>query len=234
MRRARAGQDDGRSSDHLFDSELEHLPPEARWREWMTRVEAVIFASPEPVTRTLLARIVGTSCSIDLLLEDVCSELAARPYEIVPVAGGWQFRTRPRQADVLKAAFGTAATAEISAGEMLVLASIAYHQPVTRAALSDMLGREISRDTIGQLRRQALIASGPRAPQPGAPYTYVTTRKFLEQFGLDTLRDLPDLEALEDAGLLDKEKLLAGDLPAAFADDPLEEEERNYSVDALA
>lgn len=190
-----------RETAGLLDTELDGLPPELRWREWMTRVEAVIFASPEPVTRDLLARIVGTSCSIDLLLEDVRNELAARPYEIVAVAGGWQFRTRPRQADVLKAAFGgIAAGAEIGAGEMLVLVSIAYHQPVTRAALSDMLGREVSRDTIGQLRRLALIASGPRAPQPGAPYTYVTTRKFLEQFGLDTLRDLPDLEALEDAG----------------------------------
>ena len=66
----------------------------------------------------------------------------------------------------------------------------------------DMLGREVSRDVIGHLRRLDMIASGPRSPQPGAPYTYVTTRKFLEQFGLDTLRDLPDLEALEDAGLL--------------------------------
>ncbi len=203
----------------LLDTELDGLPSELRWREWMTRVEAVIFASPEPVTRDLLARIVGTSCSIDLLIEDVCNELAARPYEIVTVAGGWQFRTRPRQADVLKAAFGATVAAEISAGEMLVLVSIAYHQPLTRAALSDMLGREISRDMIGQLRRRGLIASGPRAPQPGAPYTYVTTRKFLEQFGLDTLRDLPDLEALEDAGLLSKEKLLAGDIVPGFADD---------------
>lgn len=214
----------------LLDTELDGLPPELRWREWMTRVEAVIFASPEPVTRDLLARIVGTSCSIDLLIEDVSNELAARPYEIVAVAGGWQFRTRPRQADVLKAAFsGTATSAEISAGEMLVLVSIAYHQPLTRAALSDMLGREISRDTIGQLRRQDLIASGPRAPQPGAPYTYVTTRKFLEQFGLDTLRDLPDLEALEDAGLLDKEKPFAGDTPTELAS--WEEEDDGESVE---
>nr|MBP6768958.1 SMC-Scp complex subunit ScpB [Reyranella sp.] len=95
-----------RETTGLLDTELDGLPPELRWREWMTRVEAVIFASPEPVTRDLLARIVGTSCSIDLLIEDVCNELAARPYEIVTVAGGWQFRTRPRQADVLKAAFG--------------------------------------------------------------------------------------------------------------------------------
>ncbi|TIV88958.1 MAG: hypothetical protein E5V78_03680, partial [Mesorhizobium sp.] len=59
-------------------------------------------------------------------------------------------------------------------------------------------------------------ASGPRSPTPGAPYTYVTTKEFLLEFGLDTLRDLPDFEALEDAGLLSKEKLLAGDIPAGL------------------
>lgn len=192
-----------RENAGLLDIELEALPPEMRWREWMMRVEAVIFASPEPVTRDLVARLVGRDCSIDLLIEDIANELTARPYEIVAIAGGWQFRTRPRQADVLKAAFGgTTIGAEISEGDMLVLVSIAYHQPITRAALSNMIGREVSRDTIGHLRRLEFIASGPRSPQPGAPYTYVTTRRFLEHFGLDTLRDLPDLEALEDAGLL--------------------------------
>jgi segregation and condensation protein B len=189
----------------LLDTELDALPPELRWREWMTRVEAVIFAAPEPVTRDMLSQIVGRECSIDLLIKDIANELAARPYEIVAVAGGWQFRTRPRQAEVLKAAFGGTTTgADITEGEMIVLASITFHQPVTRGTLSDMLGSEVSRDVIGQLRRLDMIASGPRSPQPGAPYTYVTTRKFLEQFGLDTLRDLPNLEALEDAGLLSK------------------------------
>jgi segregation and condensation protein B len=189
----------------FLDTELDALPPELRWREWMTRVEAVIFAAPEPVTREILARLVGRDCSIDLLIEDIANELAARPYEIAAVAGGWQFRTRPRQAEVLNAAFGGNTTGvDISESEMLVLASIAYHQPVTRAVLSDMLGREVSRDTIGHLRRLDMIASGPRSPQPGAPYTYVTTRKFLEHFSLDTLRDLPDVEALEDAGLLSR------------------------------
>src|SRR5690606_17174545 len=83
----------------LLDTELDALPPELRWREWMTRVEAVIFAAPEPVTREMLSRIVGRDCSIDLLIQDIANELAARPYEIVAIAGGWQFRTRPRQAE---------------------------------------------------------------------------------------------------------------------------------------
>src|SRR5690606_11269222 len=89
----------------LLDTELDGLPPELRWREWMARVEAIIFASPEPVSRELLSRIVGRDCSIDLLLEDITHELAGRPYEIMAVAGGWQFRTRPRHAQVLRAAF---------------------------------------------------------------------------------------------------------------------------------
>ncbi|BCM17509.1 SMC-Scp complex subunit ScpB [Mesorhizobium sp. J8] len=95
---------------------------------------------------------------------------------------------------------------------------IAYFQPITRADLSSFFGKEVSRDLIGVLRAQDLIASGPRSPQPGAPYTYVTTKNFLSQFGLDTLRQLPDFEALEDAGLLSKEKLLAGDVMPAFSD----------------
>ena len=85
-----------------------------------------------------------------------------------------------------------------------MLAAIAYEQPITRAALSERFGREIGRDLIAALRDRALIAPGPRAPQPGAPFAYVTTARFLEVFGLATLGDLPDLEALGDAGLMDE------------------------------
>jgi segregation and condensation protein B len=84
---------------------------------------------------------------------------------------------------------------------------IAYFQPITRAALGDFFGKEVSRDLIGTLRAHDFIASGPRSPTPGAPYTYVTTKAFLTHFGLETLRDLPDREALEDAGLLSKDRL---------------------------
>jgi len=102
---------------------------------------------------------------------------------------------------------------------MLVLACIAYHQPVTRGELGEMIGKEVSRDTIGYLRSLGFIAAGPRSPQPGAPYTYVTTTGFLSHFGLDTLRDLPHMEALEDAGLLSKDKVLVGNLPGILGMD---------------
>ncbi|MEP9373380.1 SMC-Scp complex subunit ScpB [Mesorhizobium sp. KR1-2] len=198
----------------LLDAELEHLPPELRWREWMGRVEAVIFAASEPVTRQTLARVVGKDCNLDLIIDDIRAELAGRPYELVSVAGGWQHRTRKGFADVIRAATGQMGTVQpLSSSETLVLTAISYFQPITRAELSSFFGKEISRDVIAALRAQHFIVSGPRAPQPGAPYTYVTTKTFLSAFGLETLRDLPDFEALEDAGLLSKEKLLKGEIP---------------------
>lgn len=195
------------------------MPSEARWREWMNRVEATIFAASEPVAREMLARIVGKSCSIDLLIDDIREELRGRPYDLVSVAGGWKHLTRPAYADAIRAAVGAGEkTADLTQSDVLALMCIAYFQPITRGELSSFFGKEISRDLIGHLRGAGLIASGPRSPTPGAPYTYVTTKKFLLEFGLDTLRDLPDFEALEDAGLLSKEKLLAGDIMPGFAD----------------
>lgn len=200
-----------RQQSELFDRELDHLPPEMRWREWMSRVEAVIFAASEPVGRETLARIVGKSCSIDLLIDDIREELRGRPYDLVKVAGGWKHLTRPAYANAIRATLGgKEASSDLTQNEVLVLMCIAYFQPITRAELSSFFGKEVSRDLIAILRRAKLIASGPRAPQPGAPYTYVTTQEFLLEFGLETLRDLPDFEALEDAGLLSKDKLLAG------------------------
>ena len=208
----------------LFDRELEDLPPDLRWREWMLRIEAVIFASAEPVTRETLARIVGRDCSIDLLIDDLREDLHGRPYEIVAVAGGWQHRTRLRYTNVIRASAAPirGGGALLSEFEAMVLMAVGYFQPVTRSDLSKIFGKEVSRDTIGALRNAGFIGSGPRSPTPGAPYTYVTTRQFLSAFGLQTLRDLPDIEALEDAGLLSRKEMLDETLPPA-ADDEGEE-----------
>ncbi|WP_436125457.1 SMC-Scp complex subunit ScpB [Aminobacter sp. LjRoot7] len=201
----------------MFDRELDHLPPEVRWREWMNRVEATIFAASEPVARETLAKIVGKNCSIDLLIDDIREELRGRPYDLVAVAGGWKHLTRPAYADAIRTAVGGGEKAtNLTQSEVLALMCIAYFQPITRGELSSFFGKEVSRDLIGHLRGAKLITSGPRSPTLGAPYTYVTTKEFLLEFGLDTLRDLPDFEALEDAGLLFKEKLLAGDIPVSL------------------
>lgn len=189
-------------SDPQLDRDLEDLPPELRWREWLRRVEAVLFASASPLPREDLARVVGQGVSVDLLIADLVADLADRPYEVVRVATGWMLRTRAAYAAAIRAAADVAGQAlNLSEFDIAVLAAIAFHQPITRDGLKDMFGREISRDLIGRLSERDLITTGPREPRRGAPYTFVTTETFLVVFGLESLRDLPDLEQLADAGL---------------------------------
>jgi segregation and condensation protein B len=206
-----------RNRDDELDLDLEDLPAPARWREWMARVEAVIFASAEPVVRENLARVVGKACNLELIIDDIRDELRGRPYEIVSVAGGWSFRTKLGFGDVIRTAQGDPTRTELSKSNALVLMAIGYFQPITRGDLSQFFGREISRDTIASLRGEGFIAAGPRSPTPGAPYAYVTTPGFLSQFGFESLRDLPEMEKLEDAGMLGRsgEALLDGDALAS-------------------
>lgn len=186
----------------LLDRELVDLPQELRWREWMGRIEAVLFASATPVGREDLARVVGQGASVEMLIEDIQAELNSRPYALVQVAGGWIFRTKTQFADAITAAadLGDQSLA-FTEMEMGVLCAIAYHQPIDRAGLKDIFGKDVSRDLLARLRFKDLIASGPRAPRPGAPHTFVTTETFLATFDLQTLRDLPELDlAVGNAG----------------------------------
>lgn len=178
-----------------FDRELEDLPQELRWREWMGRIEAVLFASASPVGRENLARVVGQGAPVEMLIADIQAELAGRPYELAQVSGEWMFRTKTQFAEAIKAAADLGdQTLAFTEMEMGVLCAIAYHQPIDRAGLKDIFGKDVSRDLLARLRFKDLIASGPRAPRAGAPHTFVTTETFLMTFDLQTLRDLPELE----------------------------------------
>ncbi|HBT02548.1 MAG TPA: chromosome segregation protein ScpB, partial [Citreicella sp.] len=155
-----------------------------------------------PVAREDLARVVGQGASVDLLIEDLAADLEGRSFELARVADGWVLRTRAVYAPAIRAV--TTARdqlPDLSEFDLAVLAAIAYHQPVSRDGLKDIFGKEISRDLIGRLSARNLIGTGPREPRRGAPYTFVTTDRFLMAFGLETLRDLPDPEQLAEAGL---------------------------------
>jgi segregation and condensation protein B len=194
-----------RGGDESLDVELADLPPAARWREWMLRIEAAIFASARPVSREALVRLVGENCRFDDLIADLVQELRGRPYDLALVAGGYALRTKTRFAPAIRAAhpkLGRDEVGELTRTETFALTAIAYLQPVTRGEISKLAGREISRDVIASLKRRGLIDGAIRAPQPGAPFAYVTTRKFLEAFGFGNLRDLPDLERLKAEGVL--------------------------------
>lgn len=191
-----------RREEAELDRELADLPSELRWREWMRRIEAVLFASSAPVLRDDLARVVGQAASVDLLIEDLAVDLEGRPYEVAQVGAGWILRTKPAYAPAIRAAADVEGQAlNLAEYDLAVLAAIAYHQPVSRDGLKDIFGKEISRDLIGRLAERDLIGTGPREPRRGAPYTFVTTETFLAAFGMQSLRDLPDPEQLEDAGL---------------------------------
>ncbi|WP_299870029.1 SMC-Scp complex subunit ScpB [uncultured Roseobacter sp.] len=189
-------------ADQALDTELDDLPADLRWREWMRRIEAVLFASAAPVPAEDLARVVGQGASVELLIEDLVADLEGRSFEVAKVAGGWMLRTRPAYAAAIRTAADVGdQDLDLREFDVAVLAAIAYHQPITRDGLKDIFGKEISRDLIGRLHAQGLIGTGPRSPRRGAPYTYVTTEQFLVAFDLETLQDLPDREQLTDAGL---------------------------------
>ena len=190
-------------SEPALDRELPDLPPELRWREWIRRIEAVLFASASPVPREDLARVVGQGASVDLLVDDLMVDLEGRSFEVAKVAGGWMLRTRPAYAAAIRKAVDVGdQDLDLREYDVAVLAAIAYHQPITRDGLKEIFGKEISRDLIGRLHSRGLIGTGSRSPRRGAPYTYVTTDHFLVAFDLESLQDLPDREQLEDAGVL--------------------------------
>lgn len=172
------------------------------------RVEAAIFASATQVAREALVRVVGQNYRFDDLIADLIHELRGRPYDLVQVVGGYALRTKTRFAPAIRAVHPGRAGDEVAGltrTETFALTAIAYLQPVTRGEISRLAGREISRDVIASLKRHGLIDGAIRAPQPGAPFAYVTTRTFLEAFGLASLRDLPDLERLKAEGLLQRD-----------------------------
>lgn len=182
-----------RPESHL-DRALDDLPPELRWRTWMGRIEAVLFASTAPVTREELALVVGQGASVEMLLDDIQAELSGRPYELAEVAGAWMLRSRAEFAGAIKAVAEIPQRLAFSEMEAAVLCAIANHQPIDRAGLKDIFGKDINRDLLARLRHMNLITSGPRSPRPGAPHTFVTTPAFLATFDLQSLRDLPELE----------------------------------------
>lgn len=192
-------------SEPELDRELADLPPELRWREWMRRIEAVLFASAAPVPSEDLTRVVGQGAAVDLLIEDLIADLDGHAFEIAKVAGGWMMRTRSAYAPAIRTAADVGEQLlDLNEFDVAVLAAIAYHQPITREGLRDVFGKEISRDLIERLHTRDLVGRGPRSPQRGAPYTFVTTERFLIAFDLESLSDLPDREHLADAGFATK------------------------------
>ena len=164
-------------------------------------VEAALFASNDPVTEEALARLVDTSDDLPRLLSALAEAYAGHGVNLVRLAGGWTFRTAPDLAPKLRIERPT--LRKLSRAAVETLAVIAYHQPVTRSEIEEIRGAALGKGTIDILMETGWVRPKGRRVGPGRPLLWVTTPAFLVHFGLDSLKELPGLDELRAAGLLD-------------------------------
>jgi segregation and condensation protein B len=206
-------------------------------REKLRIVEALLFAADAPLDEAAIARHFVEGEDVRALLEELQSSYAGRGVNLVRVAGKWAFRTAEDLSFLLEKQ--AVEQRRLSRAALETLAIIAYHQPVTRAEIEEIRGVSTSKGTIDVLLETGWIKLRGRRRAPGRPVTYGTTAEFLEHFGFDSIQDLPGLNELKGAGLLDS------NLPPGFTmpnpddapdlrddEDPLDDEPLDDDEDA--
>lgn len=164
-------------------------------------VEALLFASAEPVDEASIAARLPDETDVRALLAELAGHYESRGVNLVCVAGRWTFRTASEIAPHLN--LEREAERKLSRAGVETLAIIAYHQPVTRAEIEEIRGVAVNRGTLDVLLETSWIKPGRRRDTPGRPVTWLTTDDFLSHFGLESLNDLPGQKELAAAGLLD-------------------------------
>jgi segregation and condensation protein B len=163
--------------------------------------EAWRFASAEPLDDAALTRHLEEGSDFRELLAELAESYAGRGVNLVRLAGGWAFRTAPDLAARLR--IERRVTRKLSRAAVETLGVIAYHQPVTRAEIEEIRGVALGKGTIDTLMQAGWVRPKGRRAGPGRPLLWATTPDFLAHFGLDTLAELPGVDELRTAGLLD-------------------------------
>ena len=200
------------------DSDDDAPPPLMDADQQMRLLEALLFASAEPLDEALLAQRLPAGADVLALLHELRQRYAGRGIELLCLERRWAFRTAPDLAPWLRPKEDV--QRKLSRAAVETLAIIAYHQPVTRAEIESIRGVATSKGTLDLLMENAWIKPGRRRETPGRPLTWVTTEHFLDHFGLASLRDLPGVEDLRAAGLLDARPVLASLRPGSGDEDP--------------
>lgn len=164
-------------------------------------IEAILFASAEPIERASFAARLPENADVDSLLAEIREKYTDRGVNVVVRDGRWAMRTAPDLAPHLQVE--TEVSRKLSRAAIETLAIIAFHQPVTRAEIEEIRGVQLSKGTLDTLLESGWIRPGRRRRTPGRPVTWMTTPQFLDHFGLESIEDLPGLEELKAAGLLD-------------------------------
>lgn len=203
----------------------EHATQTLHWR----MLEAMLFASDRPLETAVLKERLPATANLDQLLSDLVEHYQGRGVVLRKVADGWAFRTADDLAFLLQSE--TAEQRRLSRAALETLSIVAYHQPATRAEIEQIRGVSTSRGTLDVLLETGWIRLRGRRRTPGRPVTYGTTPEFLEHFNLESITDLPGLDELKGAGLLNS-TLPAGtpipmpndDPDLAHDEDPLEDD----------
>jgi segregation and condensation protein B len=190
------------------NNEPPRTEPVARADE-LRQLEAVLFASAQPLDEATLARQLPNGVNVKDALVRLKAEYTSRGVNLVRVGKKWTFRTADDLSWLLTKR--TTETRKLSRAAIETLAIVAYHQPVTRAEIEEIRGVVTAAGTLDVLLRTGWIRPRGRRKAPGRPITYGTTEAFLSHFGLEEVGDLPGLDELKGAGLLE------GNMPAGFA-----------------
>jgi segregation and condensation protein B len=181
------------------------VPPQSAQ---LRMVEAILFAAAEPLDEASIAERLPPDCDVPALLCELEGIYAQRGVNLVRVAGKWTLRTAPDLSRLLQR--NTVEQRRLSRAAMETLAIVAYHQPVTRAEIEEIRGVTVSKGSLDLLLEVGWIKMRGRRRVPGRPVTYGTTDAFLTHFGLDKVSDLPGLDELKAAGVIE------GRTPASF------------------
>ena len=168
-------------------------------------VEAVLFASAEPIRERVLLQRLPDGVDLPGLLRELQSLYSTRGVNLMRSGDCWAFRTAPDLMSTLR--LEVKVPRRLSRAAVETLGIIAYHQPITRAEVEEMRGVSLGRGTLDILLEQGWIKPRGRRRAPGRPVTWGTTDSFLDQFGLESLEALPGLDELKAAGLLDRRQV---------------------------
>jgi segregation and condensation protein B len=185
-------------------------------------LEALLFASTEPLATSALAAFLGEGTDAERLLNLLAERYAGRGVNLVKRGDKWAFRTAEDLGFLLRRE--QVESRNLSRAALETLAIIAYHQPTTRAEVEEVRGVATGKGTLDLLMEAGWIRMRGRRRTPGRPVTYGTTEAFLDHFGLEGLADLPGLEELKGAGLLTSRLPSNFQVPLPF-DGPLREDE---------
>ncbi|MDX1709913.1 MAG: SMC-Scp complex subunit ScpB [Rhodovibrionaceae bacterium] len=194
-------------------------------------LEALVFAAAEPLDRKELARHLPEGTDIDRLMEELANLYANRGVTLERVGDGWAFRTAADLAPLMK--IERKVSRKLSRAAMETLAIVAYHQPITRAEIEEIRGVGLSKGTLDTLLEAGWVRPRGRRRTPGRPVTWCTTEGFLDHFGLESRDDLPGVEELKAAGLLDTRPALTALTARGKLGDYMDDDEDSGDEDSI-